>query len=441
VASGGADAGPDAPPLPYCVYVAHGDPIVLFTYPEGVHTPTLAPVAPSAPGKPARLAVGLIHEHFWHPEIRVAEISVGPAWPEGVKVTHEMLLYGIDAHAPGQLAPAADGGGDLALLYYHADEASPNVTPGVMFRRFDTKAWKPLPESFVEKLGGYAYAIAPGLGLGKGMGWQNPGYGITWRSATSGDAGSAVVAPRVAVTDVAGNIVAGPLDVAPPSAYPGIGATIAWTGSGYVLSHNARPCTGGGPECANRLGLARLEPGVGPGAKLVETGDVSALPGQRARTPLVRAHAGNVFAAWREQPVDATPGSDPPSTVRLLRLDSTGKPAAAPWQVTAHPDSGAELSVSDQGVLLLWGERVDAALKPHEVGHSRLSLRQFSPTGEELQELSLATTALTTGTAYAVMPLAYPRALLVAWTSQEPKAGGHTQAHLARFDCVEAVDE
>lgn len=63
-------------------------------------------------------------------------------------------------------------------------------------------------------------------------------------------------------------------------------------------------------------------------------------------------------------------------------------------------------------------------------------MRQLSQAGHELQELELPTTSLTTGTAYAAIALAEPRALLVAWTAQAPTAGGHAQAQLARFDCL-----
>lgn len=438
-AGGGAgvgDAGPDSPPpLPDCVYVQHGEPIVIFTYGEGVHTPSLATIADAAPGVPGRIAVGLIHEHFWHPELRVAELSVGPAWPEGVSVAHDMLLYGIDAHAPGQLITAAVGGSELALLYYHADEASPNVIPGVKFRRFDTSAWKPFDEVFVEQLGGYAYSIAAGPALGKGMGWAGLGYGVTWRSATSGDAGNYLVSARAAVTDTAGNVVAGPVEVAPPSAYPGVGATIAWNGQHYLVASNPKPCEGSGPECANRVEIARLEPGVGPAAKLVPASIVGGMVGKRARTPLVRSHAGATWVAWREQPADATPGDDPPSTLRLAGFSADGLVLTSSWQTDAHPDAGAELLASDQGLLLVWGERVDQTLPPHQVGHSRLRLRQLSKAGHELQELELPTTSLTTGTAYAAITLAEPRALLVAWTAQAPTAGGHAHAQLARFDC------
>ena len=432
--AGAPEAGVDAPPpLPDCLYVQHGEPIVIFTYGEGVHTPTLAPITTTAP---ARIAVGLIHEHFWHPELRVAELTVGAAWPEGVSTTHGMLLYGIDAHAPGQLVPSTNGPGELALLYFHADEASPNVTPGVMFRRFDTGAWKPFDEVFVEKLGGYAYSLAAGPSLGKGMGWANLGYGMTWRSATSGDAGSPLVATRVGVSDASGNVIAGPVDVAPASAYPGIGATIAWTGQSYVLASNARPCAASSPDCANRLTLARLEPGVGSAAKLVETSVQPPAPGLRARTPLLRSFAGATWAVWREQKIDAKPGEDVPSRLHLASVNAVGQLGSDVWQADAHPDAGAELLVSDQGVLLLWGERLDTAVQPHQVGHSRLRLKQLSKTGGELQELDLPTTSLTSGTAYSVTTLAEPRALLVAWTSQEPKPSGHAQAHLARFDCV-----
>lgn len=441
VGGGVADAGPDAePPLPDCVYAQHGEPILLFTYPEGVYTPTLARVSPGSAGEPARVAVGLIHEHFWHPELRVAEISVTPEWPDGVSVTHPMLLYGIDAHAPGQMIPAVSGGSGLALLYFHADEANPNVIPGVKFRRFDTAAWKPFDEVFIEQLAGYAYSIAAGPALGPGNQWSGLGYGVTWRSQASGDAGSFVTTARAAVIDELGKIVAGPVDVAAPGAYPGIGATLSFSGETYLIANNARPCPAESPECANRLTLARLEPGAGPQAKLVETGSVPPMPGRRARTPLIRSFAGASWVSWREQDIETTPGQVPPSTLRLVGVTANGQLTANLWQTEAQPEAGAELLASDQGVVLVWGERVDKTLQPHQSGHSHLRFVQFSKSGQQLQELELPTTELTTGTAYSVTTLTEPRALLVSFTAQEQKAGGHAAAYLARFDCVDPID-
>ena len=421
----GLDSGVDAaPPLADCVYVQHGEPIVLFTYSDGVNTPVLTGLSPGSAGEPARFAMGLTHEHFWHPEIRVAEVNVKPQWPDGVSVEHSMILYGIDAHAPGQMVRAENGG--LALLYFHADEASPNVIPGVKFRQFDTTSWTPFGEVFVEEWADYAFSIAPGPASAQ-KDSEGLGYAITWRSAVSKEPGSAV-SPRVAVIDSAGSMLKGPIEVAEPSKYPGVGATVAWNGASYVVASNARACSNDAPECANRLELSVLGK-----LGLTKTGSAAPNPGMRARTPLVRAWNGATWAAWREQLVQSKPEDDPPSIVRLSAVSSDGQLAGGIWQTQAHPDAGAELLLSDQGVLLVWGERVDPQLPPQEVGHSRLRLLQFRKTGEALQELELMTTSLTTGTAYAVLPIAEPRALLVSWTGEAK--GSTSVAYLARFDC------
>jgi len=420
----GGEAG--APPLPDCTYVEHGSPIVLFTYGEGVNTPTMVPLSSGSTG-PARIAFSLIHEHFWHPELRVAEVEVTDAWPDGVSVKHPMLLYGIDAHAPGQMVNSTRSASELALLYFHADEASPNVTPGVKFRLFDTPSWKPADEVFVEKLAGYAYSIAPGALAGVG----GHGYGVAWRSPTSG--ADSLVTARVAILDDVGGIVEGPVDVAPAMTYPGVGATVAWTGLGYLVAHNAPPC----PGCPTQLHVARMETTPGDSFGLNPSATLEPVPGRRARTPLLRSQAGQSWVAWREQPVESAPGSDPTSRVRLGRLDASGALASAVWEVEAHPDAGAELRVSDQGVLLAWGERVDPSLEPHVVGHSKLHLEQFGKDGSPLQTIDFPTTSLTTGTAYSVVTLDSPRRLLVAYSAQPESPGQQPVAYLARFDCVE----
>jgi hypothetical protein len=432
------DAEPDAPPpKPDCTYHLPGDPIVVFSYCEGVHTPMLVVLSGGSSGSPARLAISLIHEHFWHPDIRVAELSISPSWPSGVVVSHAMTGYGVDAHAPGQVTRAAGDDHALALFYFHADEASPNVIPGVKFRRFDASAWAPQPELFVEQLGSYAYSMAPGRAPATNGAWASDGYGVSWRSPVDDSSGESLISPRVALLDAAGSIVRGPVSVGQASAYPGIGATLAWTGQTYLLAHNPRPCSGADPACANQLMLTRLEPGAGQ-LQLVDTGVVPPLPGLRARTPLARSHAGATWLAWREQPFDAKPGEDVPSTIRLARSTATGELVGTPWQTDAHPDTGAELLASDQGVLLAWGERLDPALEPDTVGHSRLRLRQFSKSGEELQELALGTTRLSYGMAYSVATIDEPRALIVAWTAQDQKPGGQSVAYLMRLDCLAA---
>lgn len=433
-ATGGAGAG-GAPPLPDCFYEVHGEPIVVFTYGEGVHTPTLAALSTGAVGEPARLGFGLIHEHFWHPNLRVAELGVSASWPEGVSVTHPMVEYGIDAHAPGQLVRSTSGGNELALLYFHADEASPNVVPGVKFRRFDAGAWKPLGELFVEPKAGYAYSIASGPALDATGAVGGKGYGVTWRSAASGE--KMLVSPRTAVLDASGSVLAGPVDVAGPEAYPGIGATIAWSGAEYVVASNARACSA--PTCPTQLTVGVLEPGPGSKAKLVGTAVVEPSSGLRARTPLVRSHAGSTWIVWREQPTGAQPGEDVPSRIRLAQVTAGGALASGTSDLDAHPDSGAELHVSDQGVLLVWGEHSAGGVEPHVVGHSRLRLRQLAKSGQELQSLALPTTSLTSGTAYSVVALDHPRALLVAWTGQPTSPGSPAVAWLARLDCVPAA--
>ncbi len=423
------DAGPDAPPpLPDCTYVLHGEPIVLFTYGDGVRSPMLARLSAGSPGVAARIAFGLIHEHFWHPDIRVADVAVGPTWPDGVSVKHPMTLYGIDAHSGGQLIPAADPSGGLALFYYHADEESPNVTPGLMFRRFDTAAWKPLPEVFVEKKADYGFSIAPGP-VASLKGASSQGYVVSYRGPVETD-GAYITSTSVRMIDAEGAAVGAPVSVDAPGAYPGTGATTVWGGTSHLVASNARPCPGDAPECAARLTVASLGK-----LGLSTTATVPPNPNMRARSPLVRADGGNIWVAWREQLVLSKPENDPPSTVRLVAIDPNGQLATVPWQTDAHPDAGAELSVSDQGVLLVWGERVDPKLPPQTVGHSRLRLRQFGKAGQELQELNVPTTSLTSGAAYAVVTLAEPRALLVAWTAQAESASSHAVAYLARFDC------
>ena len=428
VGGGPGDAGTDAMVAASCVYVPRDDSIEMFTYSEGVYSPLLVTLEDESP---ARLAYAVTHDHFWHPDIRVAEVTVAPDWPDGVSVAHGMQLYGIDAHAPGKLVRSTSPGGGLAMAYLHSDEASASVIPGVKFRPFDTTAWQPGNEVFIEQEASVAYSISPGPSVDGSGAYAGRGYLVSWRSPTVEN--STLVEPRVALLDEAGGVVRAGIGVAPLSDYPGSAAAVEWTGSHYVGVVN-RVCDDDDTGCEPEVIVMRYAPGAPGQARMDEVGRVRPTPGRAPRLASMAAHGGRTWAAWREV---GDPDDEEPTVVRLLQLDATGNVVGSTSDTPARPVSGPVLVASEQGVLVLWGELADDSLEPHELGRSRLVLLQHDHDGRLLERHDVATSELTFGTPYAATTIRSPRSLLVAWTARSTSAGQPSAAYLARFDCVE----
>src|SRR5688572_11736093 len=118
--------------------------------------------------------------NFWHFEIRVGRVQLGD-WPNGVSFDKQPVLYGFDSHSWGLMADDAAPGPGLALVFYHADEASPNVVPALKFRGFDIASWFPKAEVTIDELGTSVYAFSQGASI-QGQSYEGYGYAVTYHA-------------------------------------------------------------------------------------------------------------------------------------------------------------------------------------------------------------------------------------------------------------------
>lgn len=414
--SGGIDAAADAPPPPPCRLTLQHAPLEVVAFAEGdAGSVDLALIDAGSAAQPARVAYSAISEqaNFWHPELRVAELAVGAAWPESVQVTHAPVLWGFDAHNGGVItrAPAGDG---IALAFYHADEASPSVIPGLKFRPFDTASWKPGNEVFIDEAGTGAFEIVAASG---------DGYAVAYRSASQ-DGGK--WQPKLALLDGQGGVTLGPLPLAPEADYPGAGASVAWSGA-VTLAVVARE---------HAVVVERLL--VGGELTLIQTAEIPLLaPDHVSARPSIASHAGATWIAWREAPAD---DEDPPWTIRMARLTADGALAEPPLEPASgvDPVNGVSLHVSELGVFVAWTEVVDADLPPQQTGHSRIVVHHRALGGPELAEtVTLPTTEHAYDPPHAMLSLSHPRSLLLGWAGTSLAQDGAAVGFVARIDCSE----
>ncbi len=422
--------GSGGTPVPDCIYAESGPPQLVFTWVDGVRSPLLATLAGGSVGKRAEIAIAATHEHFWHPDIRVAKVSMGADGLSSLTTDKKMTGYGVDSHATGHLVRAEDGA--LDLLYYHGDEANASVVPGIKFRTFNTNTWTPLPEVTIEDKAGFAYDIAVGPSVGPNGNYAGAGRFIAWRSAPIADN---FVETRVAVIDASGKMIRGPVVAAGPGNSNQFGAAVAWTGAHYLVATNEYLCTDD-ILCSGGITVSRFAPGAGSAASLGQGIQFAADPALRARTPQLSGLPGGAFVAWRELGEEA--GS--PQTLRVARLGEEGAALGPDTTYSTQATAGPILHASDQGAVVLYSEAGDSDGPEGALGHTVLWLQQHGKAGHALQSLQLPTTALTFGTPYAATAIDAPRGLLVAWTGQpvQSSAGTTSALYLSFLRCQSA---
>ncbi len=433
---GSATGGSGGAPEPPCVLAPVGEPVELLAFPEGnTDTPLMVVLDAGSGASPPRLAYAAISEdaNFWHPELRVGELTIGAIWPDGVKFSHSPVLYGFDAHAWGLLAPDATGDSNrLSLGFFHADEASPNVKPALKFRGFDAAAWQPLEEVPVDPTGTVVYSFAAGESVQAGA-YAGAGYAMAYRGSL--DDGSAE--PRLVVLDDAGKLRVGPLGLAPPEKYPGRVSDLAWTGQTYLLTTPSGPCPPTADCAAPSLAVRALVPkAAAPKADFVLTASIETLdPNALPRRAAISSLGGTTFVAWSE--ALAAP-DDAPRTVRLAKLSPDGKLLGTPaiLDTNAHPVHAISVAVTSIGVLVWWGETVDPSSPESAIGHGRLVIHHFDLEGSALEPVTtLPTTAFAYGPPPSAVSVSNPRAALISWGAQSETSGKNV-TWLARLDCA-----
>ena len=414
--TGGA-GGSEDPPLPRCDLALAGAPAPLLSFPEGdTDAPQMVVLDGGAAGRPARLAYSAISENanFWHPELRVGELSVGAEWPGGASITREPSLFGFDAHGAGLLV---HGPGDtVALTFYHGDEANPNVQARFAFRTVDGASWNLGPEVVVDPAGTISYGLAHG---------EN-GYLAAWRAdiEPTGD-----VAPRIALLDEGGQIVAGPVDVAAPEPHPGRAADVAWSGTTYLVATAFDDCEGQPEGCQNRSLVVRRLDETGT---LTPASAIAAAAGLVPSRPALGAWGNEVWVAWMEAASD-----DAPRTIRLAQLDVSGALVGAPRTLSTETRPLLRLGVlvSELGVVVAYPEVGDTRLPESEPGHARLVVHHGTSLDDGVAPaIVLPIPSLALGPRVTLAALDQPRGVLVSWAARSLTEEKNV-TWLGRFDC------
>ncbi len=433
---GGGEGGSGLPP---CHLVPASPPsIPLHSFPEGnADTSMLAVIdpgdaqAPSGP-RPARLASQAISQdaNFWHPELRVAGLTVGADWPDGLVVDPPPTLAGFDAHSGGRTAVGADG--KVAVLWFHGDEAA-GLPTGLQIRTIDAESWANGPATFVDPEGSSAHALRPGKLDGTPDGPD--GFVAAWSSYAAVSA----VEPNVAVLDGDGAIVMGPFAVPGADFYPRAYADVLWTGATHLVAVGAMQCPDFGPPCvSSAMNILRIVPPSGDSAGGVEL--VSSIPfvnatGEARRPSFARTTKG-VWLTWSEiEPEDQTA----PRYQRLARLDPSGIPAGPPELLAEGLDvvTAMTSSATDTDLLIAWGELAKPDSNPGSPGYARIVLHHRDAEGLPLDPpLSIDTTSFANNPSISLVGLRHPHAMLVAWSSLA-EDGAKSITYLSRLDCSE----
>jgi hypothetical protein len=420
------DAGVDASPIPNpCVLSTVGAPKEILAFVEGnTDSPLMAVIDPGG-ATTARVGFAAVSEdaNGWHPELRVAEVSIGPSWPTDTTITKEPVLWGFDAHAWGAMVEASGQNENLALAFYHADEASPNVQPAYKFRSFDTSSWSAGPEIAIDNLGSVSYGFTSGPN----------GYATTWRAST---VGASNTEPRLAILDVNGNVTQGPIAVGPPEPYPGRSSDVVWSGTRYLTATSFAGCDIAPAPCEKRSVVITT---VQADGTLQLAAAIPALTESDVpRRALLSAFAGSAWVAWTEAPPPPEEGSDTaPRKLRLAHLDENGALLGEPILLTAdaHPYLSPTIHASAQGIIVAYPEIANPDLPESFVGHGRMRVHNVGHDGQVLQEpLDIDTTLFANGPHASLVTLASPRSTLVAWASRSPEKQLFV-TFLARLDC------
>jgi hypothetical protein len=425
---GGAAGGSGGFVEPSCFLSPSGEPEELLSFPEGdTDTPLMAVLDKGTNGSGARVAYAAISEdaNFWHPELRIAELGASSTSAE---LTKDPVLYGFDAHAWGRMVHAPAPSKDVALAFYHSDEASPNVVPAFKFRSFDPNAWQPGPEISVDALGTVAYGFAAGASVSLGN-FAGAGYAACYRALL--EDGSAE--PRVAVLDANGTTTLGPVTVSTATTYPGRSSDVCWSGVSYLLVTSFGECDPGASGCfAHEVTVSNLEPsGQLPLMAVYSPLDAAAVPYRST----IASNETSTWIVWSEALPDPP---DAPRTVRLARLDAQGNAMGEPIVLAtdAHPSHSVSLAVTDFGVVVWWGEPGDPALPEYTPGHSRLIVHHYTGTGVLAQPpFELPATSFAYGLPPGLVTLDASIGALASWGALS-ETNGKDVTWLARLRCV-----
>ncbi len=352
-----------------------------------------------------------------HPDIQLARFAVQDDAPAGIVPDAAPMLFGVESHGWGNLAPAPGGLRQLALAW-HGD---PGGLSRPLFRTLDIDDWAANPIVNLESgPGGEAVlTLVPGAATGpNGVGYGGNGYAVLWRR-TSGGQTHAVAA----VLDQDGDIVIGPHAATPPADYPGRAPDAVWTGSEYWLA----------TSFGTAIQLSRIRPASGDAfddSGIEPFEELAATPGWVAGRPALAYDGQQIVIAWLEQP--EPPIADSPRViVRALMPDGTIAPVSTVFGVPA-PESRVTMA-SEAGVTMIaWAQDGDPALDPTTPGRSRITVALLSDGA--LSYTGIDSPLFHDYGAPRVVMRALPGSLLAVWGARS-MVDGHDVTYAARLDC------
>jgi hypothetical protein len=414
---------PDQSPRVLCPDpISWKDPSPVVTYPDRHATaPSLAVVDPgdSTSARPGSVAVQVFASggsSSAHIAVEVALARVAPPWPTGTTIERAPLLWGVESHGWGEMAPGAAGSATLALAW-HSDQGGKGRP---VFRTLATAGWTAGPVVEIAATGEAVLDLAAGQGV-TASGYGGPGYAVVWRDVLP-TSGAAQTRPLVAVLDGAGTVVHGPLEAAAPNGYPGRSPRIVWSGTSYVIATSFSSCVAGDLLCAERsVVVARLaNPSTKSPGGLIPTATIPSLSSStRPRRASAAVHAGQLFVAWAEG------GADDASllTVRLARLSLAGALVAPVVTVAqnARPLSAVSLDATALGLIASWPEEGTLSLPPAKLGYSQIVVHWLDAQGQALHPAArIPSPRYETYGPTSAVAIDHPRGLLLTWGGRLP---------------------
>jgi hypothetical protein len=372
-------------------------------------------------------------------DIELARARVAPPWPSGAALDEAPELQGEFALGGGALAETVDAPPTLALAW-HRDNAAVGRP---QFRSVDPASWTQGPNVQLDSTGDTIFAFVAGAGVGSDGAWAGDGFAVAWRYV--GAPGLGPARPVGALLDAAGNVLRGPTPMATGEDYPGRSASMAWTGSAYLVAMTYDDCHGGDGCVAHSVVVqsVRVSADAAAGLALAPASsfpvlDPSTTPGGSAAMAALR---GRAWVAWTEG-LARDAGAVTPRTVRLATLDAGGRALGAPVTLATAilPTTRLAVSAGDAGVLVTWAEDADPAddggagdVVP---GASSVVVQRVGFDGALDAPLRVLATRVDAFGPVTSATIAAPRGALVLWAGRSTDPARFDMAWMAELACA-----
>lgn len=428
------DAGPDVETFVTCPELIQPTCWELVQYPEGSASNVRLAVIDrgnQADNKPASIGYAAISDNanFWHPEFRVGEVILSSQDPKPVSLSQPMTLIGYDAHAGGILAADATNNHNLSMVFYHGDEANPNVVPGLRYVPFNTSSWASGAEVDIDSKGESLYSLIPGASVENNT-FAGQGYGVLYRRYRD----DSLLEPAFSVINSSGSVVAGPVGIASGEEYPGKTGSISFNGKNYFAAVFNDKCDLSGPPCVEgTVSLFRIDASAA-GLDLVHLAVTPpTVEGHTMGRPHIASFADNTWLLTTDYVADSVPLS---YNLRLSKLDSQGMLVQG-WTIAENVNaiSAFTLSVNPYGVFVWWGENADTTLPSNIVGYARWVVLRFDPDGTLSQDpILIPITNIPASPRASVVAVDFPKAIAFGWAGT-PEQLSSDVGYMCQLNC------